>query len=257
MQTLTEVALDFGGLNALTGASTSRTLMLKELETLLAGVQSSARPSDYKREIVERNLLLKPSASTRAKTYSFLRDRYALDPGVPVFRMLRLLWDRDEAGRPLMALLVAILRDPALRATVPLMLSTKPGVHVSSPEFGSAIRDAMPGRLTDKTLKSTGENVTSTYRQSGHLTGRANCARDAVAATPGSTTIALLFATLDGAGGPALLESSWVRLLDSTEEMLLAEARVAASRGWLELRHAGGVLEITFHRLFEALGWWP
>jgi hypothetical protein len=257
LQTLSQVALDFGGSNALTGASTSRTLMLKELTALLAGTEPSATPDDYKRAIVDDNLLLKPSASTRSKTYAFLRDRYALDPAVPVFRLLRLLWDRDEVGRPLMALLVAVYRDAALRATVPVVLATGPGEHISSPEFGGAIRNAMPGRLTDKTLKSTGENTTSTYRQSGHLVGRSNCARHAVSVTPASATMALLFATLDGAGGHGLLKSDWVRLLDSPGEVVLAEARVAAGRGWLELRHAGGVLEITFHQLFDSLGLRP
>lgn len=257
MQILTEAALDFGGSNALTGASTSRTLMLKELTALLAGTDPSATPDDYKRAIVNDNLLLKPSVSTRSKTHAFIRDRFSLDPSVPVFRLLRLLWDRDDTGRPLMALLVAALRDPALRATVPTVLAAETGQPVSSSDFSGTIRDAMPGRLTDKTLKSTGENATSTYRQTGHLIGLRPCRRQLVTATPGSATMALLLGTLDGAGGQGLLESEWVRLLDSPGEVVLAEARVAAGRGWLELRHSGGVLEITFHKLFNALGWQP
>jgi hypothetical protein len=51
-----------------------------------------------------------------------------------------------------------------------------------------------------------------------------------------------------------LLESDWVALLDTPPEMLLAEARVAAQRGWLEYRQAGDVLQIGFRGLFSVLG---
>lgn len=254
MQELTHAALDFGGANTYSGVSTSRTLMLKELSALLAVVPAASTQAEYKQAIIEENALLKPSASTRSKTYSYLRDRYALDPDVPIFRLLRMLWNRDAEGQPLMALLVAVFRDPVLRATVPTIISRQPDQALPSRELSSVIGDAFPGKLTEKTLKSTGENTTSTYKQSGHLSHRNPSIRQRVAPTPGSTTIALLLATLNGAGGLALLQSDWVRLLDGPGEMVLAEARVAASRGWLEFRHAGDVLEISFHKLLASIG---
>ena len=254
MEELTGAALAFGGSSAYSGVSTSRTLMLRELSTLLAAVPADAAKNDYRRAIIDDNLLLKPSASTRAKTYSYVRDRFALDPDVPIFRVLRLLWERDELGQPLMALLVAIFRDPVLRSTVLAMIEREPDQTFPSREFAGIINTAFPGKLKEKTLKSTGENTTSTYKQSGHLRGRSPCVRQRVNATPGSATLALLLASLSGRGGRALLESEWVQLLDAPGELLLSEARVAASRGWLEYRHAGDVLEITFHRLMSAIG---
>lgn len=254
VQELTQAALDFGGSNSYSGASTSRTLMLKELTLLLASVPSDASRNDYRHAVIDENVLLKPSASTRSKTYSYLRDRFALDPAVPIFQVLRLLWDRDQAGQPLMALLVAAFRDPVLRATVPLIIDRQPDQVVPSRDLGRAIDAAYSDKLNSATLKTTAERAVSSYRQSGHLWGRSNCKRQRVSPTPGSTTIALLLATLGGGGGKALLESDWVALLDSPGEMILSEARVAASRGWLELRHAGDVLEITFHKLLESIG---
>jgi hypothetical protein len=253
VQQLTQVALDFGGSNTYSGVSTSRTLMLKELTTLLAEMPLDSTNDDFRTAIVDTNVLLKPSASTRSKTYSYLRDRFALDPAVGIFRVLRLLWNKDEAGRPLMALLVAAFRDPVLRVTIPSMIGRQPDLPFTSREFGQVINEAFPARLTEKTLKSTGENTTSTYKQSGHLAGKSNCIRHRVTPTPGSTTIALLLATLDGAGGKALLDSDWVQLLDSPGELILAEARVASSRGWLEYRHAGDVLQITFYQLLASI----
>lgn len=254
MRDLTPVALDFGGSNSYAGVSTSRTLMVRELSALLAATPRDATKTDYKTAVVDQNLLLKPSTGTRAKTYAYLRDRFALDPAVPLFKTLRLLWDRDSAGQPLIALLVAAFRDPLLRATLPAVIAAPPDQRLTSREFALVVGRAFPDRLNAKTLQATAERLVSTYKQSGHLEGRSRCRRRRVRATPGSATIALLLATLDGGGGRALLATDWVRLLDSPDEVLLAEARVAASRGWLEYRHAGDVLEITFRQLFAAIG---
>lgn len=251
---LTEASVSFGGRNAYSGVSTSRTLMLNELTSLLSTVPEGANAQMFRTAVVDDNVLLKPSASTRSKTYSYLRDRYGLSPDVPVFRVLRLLWDRDESSQPLLALLVAIYRDPVLRSTVELILQTKVDEGLYSSDFGGAIDRAFPGRLGEKTLKSTGENTTSTYKQSGHLRSQNPGIRQRVKPTPGSVAMAMLLASLEGARGQALLQSPWVQLLDSTQELILSEARVAANRGWLEYRHAGDVLDITFHRLLGMVG---
>ena len=252
---LTRAEIEIGGSDTYSGVSTSRTLMLAELSALLAATPPDATRDDYRGAVVAENVLLKPSAGTRAKTYSYLRDRFALDPAVPIFCLLRLLWDRDPAGRATMTLFVAALRDPVLRATVPALLALQPDQPVSAPEFAAVIADAFPDKLNDITLKATAERLMSTYAQSGHLAGSAGRrARRRVTATPGGTTVALLLATLGGAGGKALLDTNWVRLLDAPDERVLAEARVAAERGWLEYRHAGDVLEITFRRLLATVG---
>jgi hypothetical protein len=247
-------ALDFGGSNAYAGVSTSRTLMLAELSALLNATSPDASKDDYKRAVIDDNLLLKPSASTQAKTYSYLRDRFALDPAVPVFQVLRLLWQRDEAGRPLLALLVALFRDPVLRSSMELMIDRAQDQVVTSREFSQAVETAFPNRLGEKTLKSTGENLTSSYKQSGHLSKKNPSNRQRVTATPGSVTVGLLIAYLNGAQGMSFFESPWIRLLDSSNEKILSEARIASNRGWLEIRHAGNVLEITFRTLLSTIG---
>ena len=254
MQELAPAALDFGGSNAYSGVSTSRTLMLGELHTLLATTPGTASLADYRRAIVDENVLLKPSSATRSRTFSYLRDRYGLDPSVPVFTLLRTLWERDEAGQPLMALLVAALRDPVLRSTLPVMIGCQPDQPVPSAQFSHIIANAFPDKLNENTLKATSERMTSTYRQSGHLKGRTRTVRQRVQPTPGSTTIALLLATLDGASGRGLLSTNWVQILDSSPETVLAEARIAANRGWLEYRQAGDVLELTFRTLLSRIG---
>lgn len=252
MLPLSPAALEFGGSNDYSGVSTSRTLMLKELTALLARVPNGAAKGDYRAAVVSDNALMKPSASTRAKTYAYLRDRFALDPEIPLFNVLRFLWERDEPGQPLLALLVAAFRDPVLRSSFPAMISLDIDGHLSSDEFARIVGAAFPGKLSEKSLDAVGERLTSTYRQSGHLRGKRDCVRQRVTPTPGSATMALLLASLEGAGGMALLDTEWVRILDAPGELLLAEARAAASRGWLEMRQAGDVLEITFRQLLAA-----
>lgn len=251
---LTNAALYMGGSNAYTGVSTSRTLMLAELVTLLAATSPDATKGDYRRAVIDDNVLLKPSASTQSKSYSYLRDRFALDPEVSIFAALRLLWERDQPGQPLMALLVALFRDPVLRSSTELVIDRATDQTITSREFSECIDLAFPNRLTEKTLKSTGENTTSTFKQSGHLSKKNPSTRQRVNATPGAVTMALLIAYLNGAQGMAFLDTDWVRLLDSSDEKILTEARTASNRGWLEIRHAGNVLEVTFRTLLDAIG---
>ncbi|CAA9313626.1 MAG: hypothetical protein AVDCRST_MAG93-5379 [uncultured Chloroflexia bacterium] len=63
-----------------------------------------------------------------------------------------------------------------------------------------------------------------------------------------------MIAHMNGAQGMTLFDTEWVRLLDGSRDKILSEARTASNRGWLEIRHAGNVLEITFRTLLHAVG---
>ena len=75
------------------GTHTSRTMMLAELTEVLEILPADATRDEYAEAIIESNVLGKQTTSTRR------------------------LWDVDEPGRPLIALLCALARDPLLRAT--------------------------------------------------------------------------------------------------------------------------------------------
>ena len=63
------------------GAHNSRTMMLEELETLLAYVnRPEADESDYLQAIDDENCLGKRSGKTRVLTYRHLVDLYSLEP---------------------------------------------------------------------------------------------------------------------------------------------------------------------------------
>lgn len=251
---LSDRALDFGGLNAFTGATTSRTLMFAELEALLNSMPASATLDEYRNAIVDENVLHKPSMGSRRKTFAYLRDRFALSSSVPIFAVLRRLWDLDSDARPLVTLQVAAFRDPLIRSVLPLIIESPVDTLLRSPSFRPSIESAFPETLSPTSLKSGSENLTSTFLQSGHLHGRSKPLRQRVHPTPGSVTLALLLASFEERSGRLLFESQWAKLLDAPPELLLAEARTAASRGWIELRQAGDVLDISFRGLLEASG---
>ena len=74
------------------GTHTSRTIMLDELTTVFAAVPADSKATVYVDAIVEENCLAKQTVSTRRLSMQRLRELYALDPSVPIFRILRRLW---------------------------------------------------------------------------------------------------------------------------------------------------------------------
>jgi Resolvase, N terminal domain len=61
------------------GAHITRTMMLRELGKVLADVPRSSGAADYRKAILQRNVLGKTTDSTRQKSLRHLRELYALD----------------------------------------------------------------------------------------------------------------------------------------------------------------------------------
>jgi hypothetical protein len=102
-----------------------------------------------------------------------------------VFRALRFFWQRDVDGQPLLAALCAYSRDPILRATAPFVLGFQEGATVTREGMEEFIDAQEPGRFSKATLKSTAQNLNSSWTQSGHLSGRVRKVRARAVATPG------------------------------------------------------------------------
>ena len=240
-----------GILEGLTPASWCRTLMLPELQQLLRVVPLTATLHDYKQAIVAENVLLKRTQDSRTDTYRYLRDRYALDPCVPLFRALRDLWDADPSAQPLLAMLMASARDPVLRATAETVLPVAPGSPVTPAMLASAIASAFPGHFRESTLAVMGRLVAASWTQSGHLVGRAPKRRGRAVCRPVAVAFALLIGHLTGVSGDALFLTPWVRLLDAPAHIVREQAVEAALHGWIEYRHAGNVTDVGFRFLLK------
>lgn len=231
------------------GTHTSRTMMLAELTALLDSVPDSATRADYASAIIESNCLDKATASTRRLTNQRIGELYALDPSVALFRVLRRLWSTDHAGRPLIALLVAIARDPILAASVPPVIELKPGEESRKDPIAKAIRHVVGDRLNDSILDKVVRNVSSSWAQSGHLAGRTFKRRVRVTPTPGAVAMALYLGTVTGYRGYELMESPWMQVLDATPAQATDLALGAKRIGLLDIRIADRVVDLSLHRL--------
>src|SRR6266567_3545986 len=117
------LANEFGFIHEPVGAHSSRTMMLAELRLLLAACPQSASREEYRSAIIDENVLLKKTVATRKASFRWMRELYALDRKILLFRALRDLWDEDTQARPLLALLSAVARDPILKSTAERILS--------------------------------------------------------------------------------------------------------------------------------------
>lgn len=235
------------------GAHTARTMMLAELRALLSFVDAAdAAKAEYLYAIQTANCLGKRSGKTRTLTYRHLVDLYALDPSLMLFRALRFFWQRDVDGQPLLAALCAYSRDPIFRATAPYILEFQEGAIVSREALEEFIDNQEPGRFSKATLKSTAQNINSSWTQAGHLTGRVRKVRARAVATPGATSLALLLGYVSGMRGESLFKSDYTRILDCSFERTLELAEDASRRGWISLKRVGQVVEVLFPNLISA-----
>ena len=220
--------------------------MLDELSILLESLGADAGRADYLAAIIEHNALGKQTAATRKLTAQRLSELYLLDPSAPLFRVLRRFWQDDTAGRPLLALLCSLARDPLLRATAEPVLAMRSGEELSRQRITDAISSAVGDRLNDATLDKVVRNVSSSWTQSGHLEGRVRKFRHSIGPTPLATAYALMLGYLEGLRGGRLFETPWTRVLDASPMELRNIAAEAKRLSGLDLKAAGDVIEVGF-----------
>jgi hypothetical protein len=234
------------------GAHVARTMMLEELGAVLSYVDCpQAIKDDYFQAINEDNCLGKRSGKTRLLTYRHLVELYSLDPAFALFRNLRFFWQRNHQAQPLLALLCAYSRDAVLRSTAPFILKSPEGTTISRESLEEYIDAQEHGRFSKATLKSTAQNINSTWTQSGHLSGRVRKIRSRPNPTPGVVAYALLLGYLMGIRGDSLFKSEYAALLDCSFERAAELAEEASRRGWIVFKRVGTVIEVLFPNLLN------
>ncbi|MCA9037352.1 MAG: hypothetical protein KDA91_19585 [Planctomycetaceae bacterium] len=233
------------------GTHTTRTIMLDEIVMLLQSVPPDGTADDYSFATVEDNVTDKKTVATRRNTIQRLRELYGLDPAIPLFRILRRLWSIDSAGRPLLALLCALARDPLFRASAPVVLGLKVGEELSRQELTQALQAKWSDRWSDETLDKIARNISSSWSQSGHLNGRVRKIRQHIQPTPIVAAYALALGYMEGVRGNQLFRSLWAQCLDVSVGELIQLAKDAKRFGVLDLKQAGDVVEIGFSSLLS------
>ena len=232
------------------GTHTSRTIMLDELSNLLNAVPGQTSRGNYADAVVAHNCLGKRTVATRRLSLQRLTELYALRPQVILFRVLRDLWERNETSRPLLALLLALARDPLLRATATAVVRTPYGHEFARQSMKDALADAIGDRLNEATLDKVVRNASSSWTQSGHLCGRGRKTRQKVEATPATTAFALLIGFAVGRRGRLLFEAPWAGVLDAGPGALVDVAVDAKRLGLLDLKQSGSMIDVSFPALF-------
>lgn len=220
--------------------------MLPDLQQLMEHARPELTVPDYRRLIVQENVLGKPTRTTREHTIRKLKALYGLDPAIPLFRALLRLWNFDAASRPMLAMLCAHARDPLLRLASGAVIGTPIGQVASTKAVLEAVEARAPGRFSQTNLKAIVVRVLGSFVQSGHLTDGASKRRQSVRATPASAAYAAFLAYLEGYRAQRLLTSPWAALLDATPEALVDLLREAGRRGVVSFKHQGNVIDIGF-----------
>jgi hypothetical protein len=235
------------------GPNTSHTIMVGALRALLDAVPRDAGFNDYKQAALESNVLGKQTDGARRRTFRYLRELYLLRPDALLFRALRQLCLHDRQAQPLLAGLCAVARDAVFRASSDVITQSHPGDALTAQDFARVVGNRFPGVYRDTTMAKIGRNVFSSWEQTGHLARQARLTkvRTRVACQPADVAYALMLGYLEGARGEALFMTLWAKVLDQPMSHLYDLASSASQRGLMEFRHAGGVVEVSFHELLR------
>ena len=235
------------------GAHQSKTMMFRELEALISAGAST--PEEFRSAAVDENAIGKATSNTRRLTFGHLASLYGLLDQPPLTKVYLKMWPSDVEGRRLRALLVALARDPILRVTAPRIISGPVGQSLRYPRLQDALLATFAERFSQKTMRSLAQNCASSWTQCGHLKGAVKKLRQRVAPTPATVAFAALIATASGFGGPAILSSGWMKVLDLGPEQALDALRRAEAIGLARVRSAGDVTEISVRQpIAGALG---
>ena len=202
------------------------------------------------RRFMEGNCLGKRTAATRKLSLQRLTELYGLDAQLILFRVLRDLWGRHETSRPLLGLLLALARDPLLRAIATAVIRTPFCHEFARQTMKDALSKAVGGRLNEATLDKVVRNASSSWTQSGHLQGRGRKTRQRVQPTRAATTYALLLGFAVGRRGRMLFETPWAAILDVGPDELIDLAVDAKRLGLLDLKQSGAIIDVSFPTMF-------
>ncbi len=230
----------------ISGAHAARTMMLNDLRALFNNTSPEATPNDYASLIIKNNVLGKPTQKSRELTFHHLVSLYALTPKNPIFRMLRHLWFLDEQAQPMLALAVALARDPLLRRSQEFLLEQPIGAVVSYKMVMQFFDTVYAGRFSPASLKSLAQNIVSSWTAAGILRGRTHKLRVSVSCSPEAITMLLFVSYLEGCTGQRLFSSSWMKLLGCLPQESEALVKTASHRGLLFFMSAGDVKEVRF-----------
>lgn len=228
------------------GAHSARSMMLVELSTLFAARPLEASRADYQQDVELYNLLHKSSENARKLTFRHLVDLYGMSPDIPLFRVFRQLWDLSEEAQPLLALQMALVRDPLLRTSWPLIQNLPQGAILPREEVEHCLSQEDPERFSPASLKSFAQNINGSWTQAGFLQGKAKKIRSNPKVNYINAAFALFLGHCEGFSGKGLFNTPWFGLLQQDKAVGYELAYLASLHGLITYKQASGVVEVRF-----------
>jgi len=229
---------------------TSRTIMFAEL----AKVMNHGIESDNYYDTFKQNVISKATQSGITKTSRYLKSLYDLDASQPQFMAFKHFWSiAHERDKPLLALIYAIGNDYQLKNSIPVINNTEIGKKVTVESIESNIENLYPQKYSANTKRSMAQNIASSWKQAGFITGKVKNIRTQPEINYLVLTFAIFMAYLNGLRGDFILTSDWVKALTLDERTIRSLAIEAAKRDLLQYQYAGSITSITFKNLLNKL----
>ena len=241
-QLLAEYGFKFGR----NGAHSARSMMIEELKELLFARDETATKQQYEDDIINFNLLHKPTEKSRTLTFRHLVDLYGMSTDIPLFKIFRHWWELSEDAQPILALQLAIARDPILRGSAKVILPLQLGEHVPREIVEQHLAHDDLERFSPASLRSFAQNINGTWTQAGYLEGKAKKFRAQPKATYVNIAYALFLAHCHGLSGQRMFDSFWCKILSQDKEHLFELAHRASLRGLINFKQISEVIEVTF-----------
>ena len=234
----------------LTTVHTARTLMFAELEKTM----DFSIENDSYIESLNNNIIGKKSADGIKSTTNHLTTLYTFDTNLNSFKALKHFWRLvDNEDKVMLALLFAIGNDYLLEQSISIVSNTKIGDKVSIEILEDNLERLYPEKYAPTTRKSTAQNLASSWKQAGFITGRIKNIRTQPNISSPVAAFAFFLSFLNGDRGEFILTSKFVKALMLNEKDIRELAIEAAKRDLIQYQYGGNVTSFAFSNLINKL----
>jgi len=229
----------------------SRTIMFSELEKIMDYSINDLNFLDALKE----NVFGKKSADGIWKSANFLKRLYSFNLEYQPFIAFRYFWKNAEANdRRLLAFIYAVAHDDLLEESIHVLQETAFGQKAAIDFFEANIEKYHPRQYSENTRRSMAQNIASSWKQAGFITGKVKNIRTQPDISYYSACFAFLMAYLKGNKGDFIWNSPEVKALGLNETKLREIAIECAKRDLIQYQYAGTVTVISFNNLLNKIG---
>lgn len=230
---------------------TARTMMFLELSKVM---DFSVEKDNYM-ESMNNNVFGKKSQDGIKKTSNFLTQLYGFNVTNNGFKVFKHFWlDCGLEERILISFLFALYNDYLLQESISVVANCKSGDKVAIELFIDNIEKYHPNRFKENTLRSVAQNIASSWKQAGFITGKVKNIRTEPEITYRVVSFAMLLAFIDGLRGDFIFQNNYILSLCISENKIRELAVEASKRDFMQYQYAGSVTSISFDSLLNKIG---